>query len=212
TTLQVAIAATLIVIPIFRPERLAFHVETPLVFTPPPPRPPLPVARSATLVTSMSSLPVITRSAVPSFIHRATPDGDTPPAIATTSNGWGTIAVGDTFLGVENHGVAVSIAPAKPPAKPMRISAGVSAGMLIAPIRPLYPAIARAAHVSGSVVVEAVISKMGTIESLHIVRGPEMLRTAAMDAIRAARYQPYRLNGEPTEVQTTITVNFTMEG
>jgi protein TonB len=57
-------------------------------------------------------------------------------------------------------------------------------------------------------VIEALISKAGTIESLHVVSGPEMLRGAALDAIRAARYQPFRLNGEPIEIQTTITVNF----
>jgi protein TonB len=84
--------------------------------------------------------------------------------------------------------------------------------MLITPIRPIYPAIARAAHVSGSIVVEAVISKAGTIESLHAISGPEMLRAAALDAIRPARYKPFLLNGIPTEVQTTITVNFTMGG
>ncbi len=60
--------------------------------------------------------------------------------------------------------------------------------------------------------VEAIISKAGRIESLNVVSGPQMLRGAALEAIRAARYQPYRLNGEPTEVQTTITVNFRMEG
>jgi protein TonB len=92
----------------------------------------------------------------------------------------------------------------------VHISEGVSAGLLIAPIRPIYPAIARAAGVSGKVIVEAVISKNGTIESLHVVSGPEMLKSAAIDAIRAARYQPFRLNGEPVEIQTTITVNFTM--
>jgi protein TonB len=80
--------------------------------------------------------------------------------------------------------------------------------MLLSPMRPAYPPIAKAAGVSGTVVVEAIISKTGTIESLHVVSGPEMLRTAALDAIRAARYQPFRLNGEPIEIQTTITVNF----
>jgi len=80
--------------------------------------------------------------------------------------------------------------------------------MLLSPIRPVYPPIAKAAGVSGTVVVEAIISKAGTIESLYAVSGPEVLRVAALDAIRAARYQPYRLNGEPIEIQTTITVNF----
>jgi periplasmic protein TonB len=84
--------------------------------------------------------------------------------------------------------------------------------MLIAPIRPVYPAIAKAGHVEGTVVVEAIISRAGTIESLHVISGPMMLQSAAIDAIRAARYRPYRLNGEPTEVQTTITVNFRMGG
>jgi protein TonB len=84
--------------------------------------------------------------------------------------------------------------------------------MLLAPIRPVYPAIAKAAGVQGTVVVEAVISRQGTIESLRVVRGPEMLQRAALDAIREARYQPFRLNGEPTEVQTTITVNFRLGG
>jgi protein TonB len=62
--------------------------------------------------------------------------------------------------------------------------------------------------VQGVVVMEATISKMGRIESLRVVSGPEMLRRAALDAVQAARYAPYQLNGEATEVQTTITVNF----
>ena len=80
--------------------------------------------------------------------------------------------------------------------------------MLLTPIQPIYPAIARAAGIQGTVVVEAIISRTGAIESLHVVSGPAMLRRAAIHAIRAARYQPYLLNGEPTEVETTITVNF----
>jgi protein TonB len=92
----------------------------------------------------------------------------------------------------------------------LRVSDGVTAGVLLTPIRPVYPAIARATHTEGTVVVEAVISRMGTIESLRVISGHEMLREAALDAIRAARYQPYRLNGEAVEIQTTITVHFRM--
>jgi protein TonB len=82
--------------------------------------------------------------------------------------------------------------------------------MLIAPIRPVYPPIAKAAHAEGTVIVEAIISRTGTIESLHVVSGPPMLQRAAIEAIQAARYQPYRLNGAATAVETTITVNFRM--
>ena len=110
------------------------------------------------------------------------------------------------------RGPVVSVAPAKRRLRRLHVSTGVSQGMLIAPIRPVYPVIARAAGVQGTVVVEAVISRTGTIESLHVVSGPPMLQSAALDAIREARYRPFRLNGEPTEVQTTITVNFRMGG
>jgi periplasmic protein TonB len=103
------------------------------------------------------------------------------------------------------------VAPEKAPVGRLRISF-LSEGMLIAPIRPVYPMIAKAAGVQGTVVVEAIISRTGTIESLHVVSGPPMLQSAALEAIREARYQPYRLNGEPTEVETRITVNFRMGG
>jgi protein TonB len=80
--------------------------------------------------------------------------------------------------------------------------------MLLTPIQPVYPAIAKVTRTEGSVVMEAVISKAGRIESLHVVSGPAMLRAAAMEAVQAARYEPFMLNGEATEVQTTITVVF----
>ena len=93
---------------------------------------------------------------------------------------------------------------------PERVSKGVSEGLLLTPILPVYPAIARAARVQGAVVVEAVISKAGRIESLHAVSGPAMLQQAALDAISVARYRPYLLNGAATEVKTAITVVFTL--
>jgi protein TonB len=119
-------------------------------------------------------------------------------------------ALSNALTNSSSHGATVTIASPAAPAKLMRISGGISAGLLVAPIHPVYPPIARAAGVSGTVVVEAIISMTGTIESLRAISGPEMLRASAMNAIRVARYQPFRLNGEPTEVQTTITVNFTL--
>jgi protein TonB len=80
--------------------------------------------------------------------------------------------------------------------------------MLLTPIQPVYPPIAKAVRLEGTVVLEAVISKAGRIESLHVVSGPDMLRRAALDAVAVARYRPYLLSGEPTDVQTTITVVF----
>jgi protein TonB len=92
--------------------------------------------------------------------------------------------------------------------EPVRVSAGVSQGMLLAPIVPVYPPIAVSAHVEGAVVMEAVISKDGGIASVRAVSGPVMLREAALDAVRVARYRPYRVDGHPTEVAATIKVVF----
>ena len=91
---------------------------------------------------------------------------------------------------------------------PLSISTGVLAGMLLAPIAPQYPAIARISHTQGTVIVQAIISKTGHIESAHVVSGPMVLQAAALQAVRDARYRPFLLNNQPTEVETTISINF----
>jgi protein TonB len=84
------------------------------------------------------------------------------------------------------------------------------AGSLLEPITPEYPAIAKLSHTEGTVVVQAVISKAGRIESAHVVSGPAVLQAAALQAVRAARYRPFLLNGLPTEVETTVSITFRM--
>jgi protein TonB len=96
-----------------------------------------------------------------------------------------------------------------PRQRPLRISAGVAA-RLIAPIRPMYPVIARSARIQGIVVIEATISKEGMVEHARVVRGHPMLADAALNAIVQARYLLYKLNGNPIEVETTIQVVFTL--
>ena len=86
------------------------------------------------------------------------------------------------------------------------------AGNILVKTTPVYPPIAKAAHVSGAVVLHAIISKSGSIDNLTVISGPEMLRASALDAVRSWRYKPYLLNGEPTEVDTQITVNFNFGG
>ena len=85
-------------------------------------------------------------------------------------------------------------------------------GNLIYRVQPEYPALAKLARIQGSVALRAVISKQGTIENLQAVSGPPLLIKAAVDAVRQWRYRPYVLNGDPVEVDTQITVNFTLSG
>jgi len=90
----------------------------------------------------------------------------------------------------------------------VRVGAGVIAGLMDHAVAPVYPPIAKAAHVQGVVVLHAIISKEGDIEDLHVISGPPMLVPAAMDAVKQWKYKPYLLKGEPVAVETTINVNF----
>jgi TonB family protein len=93
---------------------------------------------------------------------------------------------------------------------PASISPGVATGMLISRTAPAYPAVAKAARVQGTVVLEARISKQGHIESLRIISGPPLLQQAALDTVKDWTYRPYLLNGSPVEVLTTVNVIFTL--
>jgi TonB family protein len=97
-----------------------------------------------------------------------------------------------------------------PPQRPVRVSSGVAAGMAISQAAPVYPEEAKAERVQGVVVLHAVISKGGEVENLQVISGPKELVASAIDAVRQWRYKPYLLNGEPTEVETTINVNYTL--
>ena len=94
----------------------------------------------------------------------------------------------------------------------VKVSAGVAVGLLVRKTEPIYPPIAKTAHVSGTVVLQATISKTGSIDGLHVVSGPDMLRQAALDAVRNWRYKPYMLNNEPIAVETTVNVIFSLGG
>lgn len=94
--------------------------------------------------------------------------------------------------------------------KPYPIS-NLNPGMLIKQVQPIYPAIAQQTHTEGKVVLVAVIDTQGRIEKLRALSGHPFLVGAAMDAVQQWRYRPYILNGQPVEVETQITVNFTLQ-
>ena len=94
----------------------------------------------------------------------------------------------------------------------VQVSPGTSQGLLVYKVQPSYPPLARQARVQGTVVLHALIGKDGTIADLSVISGHPMLIQAAMDAVKQWRYKPYLLNGEPALVQTTINVNFELNG
>ncbi len=114
------------------------------------------------------------------------------------------------IAGGTGTGPKVSVSP---PKGPQRISGGVIAGTRTTFVQPTYPPIAKISHTSGTVVLRAIISKTGSIEKLEVASASsQMFINSALEAVKQWRYKPYILNGEPTEVDTTITVNFALSG
>ena len=93
---------------------------------------------------------------------------------------------------------------------PVKIAPVVVAGQLLKRVNPVYPPYAQSARVSGIVVVHALISREGRVKQVTVVSGPGLLQDAAADAVRQWVYKPYLLNGEPMEVDTTVSVNFVL--
>ena len=106
---------------------------------------------------------------------------------------------------------AVSGAPTASAIAPARIGADVAAANLISRVNPEYPAAARAARVQGVVLLQATINKEGRVVDLRVVSGNPLLNDAATEAVRQWRYRPQSLNGQPIDVITTITVNFSFQ-
>jgi TonB family protein len=103
--------------------------------------------------------------------------------------------------------IAANVEPVLPP-EPAHVSSGVMAGNKISGPTPVYPPDAKAKHISGSVVLNALISEEGSVDQLTVVSGPSELRDSALTAVKQWKYKPYLLNGTPTAVQTVITVTY----
>jgi len=96
----------------------------------------------------------------------------------------------------------------KPSLATLRISQGVSQGLLIKRVQPKYPPAALAVRAQGAVQIEATINKEGNVTNLKVLKGDPVLARAAVEAVRQWRYKPYYLDGDPVEIETQITVNF----
>lgn len=111
--------------------------------------------------------------------------------------------------------VGAPVPPAPPPApdsaKGLRVSGEVQQANLVSQPKPTYPPLAKAARVQGAVTLQTVIATDGHVENVQLISGPPLLVQAATDAVKQWVYKPTMLNGAPTEVTTTVTVNFTLQ-
>jgi periplasmic protein TonB len=199
----------LIAWPLLHPEALPRQMIATLMVAPsPPPLPPR--AAPAPKVQTRSEImnaELQAPSIIPTRI-KAVNESAMPPSLqASVIDSGAPRGLGNIFDGI---GTGPPIIVKQAPAKPLPITSRVMAGNLLLRTLPQYPAIARAAHIQGIVVLQATISKNGSIQNLRVISGPPMLRQAAIDAVQTWRYKPYLLNGDPVEVETTINVVFNL--
>src|SRR5271166_5688207 len=219
--LQVLLIGVLVLLPLIFTEALPKQqLMTFLVAPPPPPPPPPPPAATPPVhvvkpQTELDNGQLRTPVAIPKKIEMIKEDEPPPSAgmagvVGGVPGGVPGGAMGGV-LGSVIGNVPATVPKAATPQR-VRVSQGVSQGLLIHKVQPTYPPLARQARVQGTVVLQALIGKDGTIQNLHVVSGHPMLTSSALEAVKQWRYKPYYLNNEPVEVETTINVNFTLAG
>ena len=219
--LQMILLGVLILIPLLYTEALPKQQLMTFLVAPPPPPPPPPPAAAPIKVVKQIQTEIIngqlrTPTKIPQKIQMIKEEEAPPPmnSMAGVVGGVPGGVPGGQMGGVIGGIISstpVSVPKAATPTR-VRVSQGVTQGLLIRKVQPTYPPLARQARIQGQVLLQAEISKDGTIQNLRLISGHPMLTSAAIEAVKQWRYKPYILNGEPVEVETQITVNFTLSG
>ncbi|WP_348262764.1 energy transducer TonB [Telmatobacter sp. DSM 110680] len=209
-----SILIALVLVPLIYPDALPSHfIPTLLVApTPPPPETPTqPVRVRAAAPHDFSELDngrITAPPRIPPSIKYS--DGPEPPFASNIGAEISSGTPGGDGINPFGARPPVTVVHAPSPSS-IRLPSKLVEGNLIFKTIPQYPVIAKATGQQGTVVLQAMISKFGTIENLQVVSGPPMLRQAAMDAVKIWRYKPYLLNQQPVEVETTVSVIFKLE-
>ena len=202
-----SILLAMVLVPLFYPAVLP-HVFKPIsleapIPTPPEPKPITQVAMTSIAPTQMPNGQIFAPSQIPRQAYIPVDPEVTRPFSAASAD-LGDMPRGPDIFGSQNRHVEM-----RPAAKgPLRVASTIQEGLLIHKVTPVYPPIPRASRMEGTVVLQATISRSGTIENLRVISGPAMFRNAAIDAVQQWQYRPYLLNGEPVEVETTVNVIF----
>lgn len=209
-TVQSAIVAAALVLPMLHPQSLAPAFLVKRIFVPMSDgevRPPAPAASTVAPHAGGLSMahPIVVNRDLPRTRFDAMASTDNPPGIDPMTIGDPRSAIA-TFMSGPSNPVIPVVRAAKPPRASVLME-----GNLIRRIEPRYPAIARQIRLQGTVVLNAIISREGNIERVDVASGPALLAASAKEAVEQWKYRPYLLNGAPVEVQTQITVNFALE-
>jgi periplasmic protein TonB len=218
---QIGLLMVMILIPLIFTEALPKQQLMTFLVAPPPPPPPPPPAAAPVRVVKQIQTDIVngqlrTPTKIPEKVQMIKEEEAPPPAMASTG---GVGGVPGGVPGGQMGGVIGGIISSTPMAVPkvatptrVRVSQGVSTGLLVRKVNPNYPPLARQARIQGQVLLQAEISKDGSIQNLRLISGHPMLAPAAIEAVKQWKYKPYLLNGEPVEVETQVQVNFTLSG
>ena len=222
-TLQCLVIGVLILLPLYFTQELPKSQLLTFLVAPPPPPPPPPPAQAANRIMKqieselLSNGGLRTPSKIPQKVQMIREEEAPPPmggggVVGGVPGGIPGGKLGGVIGGIVSATSNLNVVPKLQPVIPqrIRISQGVTSGMLIRKIEPAYPPLAKVARVQGEVVLRAIIDREGNIQNLTLVSGHAMLVPAAIEAVSQWRFRPYLLNGQPLEVETTVTVIFTL--
>jgi len=207
---QTLILGVMILIPLIYTEALPKGMLNTFLVAPappPPPPPPQPIVKAVKAPKIINIQKMTAPTVIPKNIAVVK---DEAPVIYTNSGEGVAGGTGNVLGGLIGSGPSGPPPPPKAAPSRIRVGGNVEAASLVNKVTPIYPPIAKTAHVSGTVVLHAIISKDGSIQELQYISGPPLLMKAAMDAVKEWRYRPTMLNGDPVEVDTTIDVVFTL--
>jgi protein TonB len=183
---------------------------------PPPPPPPPPAAAPVRIIRRVTVEDIMKApTVIPKTIQQVHDEPEPPPQQAAGVVGGVPGGVPGGSAGGVIGGIIGGVLSSAPPPKPttpkrIRVGGQVESAKLIFQPKPEYPPLAKMARIQGTVKLEAVISKDGTIQDLKVLSGHPLLVKSAVEAVSRWRYQPTLLNGEPVEVVTEVDVNFTL--
>jgi protein TonB len=210
--LQCVVVGIMLIVPLMFTEALPTQQFLTFLVAPPPPPPPPPPAAAIVRVVQTDVLnngQLRTPTRIPQKVEMIREEEAPLPTNGGVVGGIpGGGQLGGVIGGIISSTPSIAAIPKLEPVKRIRVSQGVTQGMVLRKIEPAYPKLALSARVTGVVLLKAIISKEGEIKELQVVSGHPILVPAAIDAVKQWRYRPYLLNGEPVEVETNITVTF----
>jgi len=224
--LQCSLVGVMLLLPLYFTQELPKSQLLTFLVAPPPPPPPPPAAEQVARITKQIQTDMIsggqlrTPTRIPQKVQMIKEE-DAPLPVAGGGGVVGGVPggipggqLGGVIGGIVSSSANVAVVPKFQPVVPqrVRISQGVTAGMLIHKTQPSYPILARSARIQGTVILKAIIDKDGNIQDLQLVSGHPLLVPAAIAAVKEWHYKPFLLNGIPTEVETTVDVNFILSG